>query len=398
MQIYRAYKTELDPNEAQKRSLLQHAGAARFAWNWGLAERIKIYEETGKGSSYTKQNRQLNAMKQSGGLTWMYEVSKCAPQNALIDLESAFSRFFRGLKDGRNHGFPRFKSRNRGIGSFRLTGSVHVETSSITLPRLGPIKLKERNYIPVDGKILSVTISERAGHWFAAVLCERSINVSTNSGPPIGVDLGIQHFGTTSDGTRFDAPRPLAKNLKKLKRLQRSHSRKQRGSQNSRKSRRKIARLHYRIACIRKDALHKITTDLAKNHSLVAIEDLKVQNMMKNPNLSKAISDMGWGEFKRQLRYKALWYGTDLRVLPHLFPSTRKCSCCGWIRPERLELRQRTYHCEHCGLEIDRDINAAKNLLLAASSAESLNACGAGSCRGLAEKQELAMTPGNGEV
>lgn len=195
MEIRRAYKVELDPNQAQRRQLLRHAGAARFAYNWGLARRIGEYRGTGKSSRAMAQHRELNALKKTA-FPWMYEVSKCAPQEALRDLDRAFAAFFRrlGLKrQGKLRGpagFPRFKSRKRGVGSFRLTGKVVVEDTRIRLPRLGWLRLKERRYIPPGAKALSASVSERAGRWFVSVLVEEEIAPEEATGPAVGWTWG----------------------------------------------------------------------------------------------------------------------------------------------------------------------------------------------------------------
>jgi putative transposase len=381
----RSYRVELDPNDRQRTALLRHAGVARFAWNWGLARRIEEYERAGKSCNAIDQHRQLNALKKSE-FPWMYGVSKCAPQEALRNLDLAFKAFFRRVKAGEKPGFPRFKSRNRGIGGFRLTGSIEATGTKIKLPRVGWVRLKERGRIPA-GQFGWASVREQAGRWFVSVVREQEISVPVNTGRPVGVDLGINHLVVTSDGEVFDAPKPLAKKLRKLRRLSRQHSHKQKGGANRRKSAKRLAKLHYRIAGVRRNALHGITTALAKNHGLVAVEDLNVRGMVKNHCLARAISDVGFAEFRRQLEYKCAWYGSKLVVVNRFFPSSKTCSACGQVK-EKLALSERVFRCERCGLEIDRDLNAAKNLLVAASSVETLNACGAGSRKCPAAKQE----------
>ena len=374
--IFRAYRVELDPNNRQRTVFLRHAGAARFAWNWGLARRIEEYERTGKCCNVFTQQNQFNALKKTE-FAWMSNISARAPIEALHDLDQAFQDFFRRVKAGKKPGFPKFKSRKTSIGNFRLRQSVVLTANQIRLPCIGWIRMKEHGYIPTSGiRILSATISERAGHWFVSVICEQGIAVPVNAGIPVGVDLGVKHLAVTSDGRVFDNPRPLKKLLKKLKRLSRQHSRKQKGGQNRKKAARRLAKLHYRIACVRRDALHKVTTNLAKNHSLIAVEDLNVQGMMKNHNLAQAISDVSFAEFRRQLEYKCGWYGSRLVVVGRFFPSSKTCSGCGCVK-EKLALSERVFQCEACGMVLDRDLNAARNILVAASSVETLNACGA---------------------
>lgn len=368
VEILRAYKVEIDPNNVQRTALLKHAGAARFAWNWGLARRKQEYEETGKSSNAITQHRQLNELKKTDFL-WMYDVSKAAPQEALRDLDKAYQNFFRRVKKGgETPGFPKFKSRKNGIGSFRTTGAIHVENARIKLPRIGWLRLKEHGYIPIDGiHVLSVTVSESAGHWFVSVQCRQEIEVAQATGEPVGVDLGIKELAVVSDGQRFENPKALRKAQSKLKRFQRELSRRKKGGKNREKTRQKIAKAHQRIANIRRDTLHKATSDIvaktkpdSKRPSVVVLEDLNVSGMLSNHCLAQAISDVGFAEFRRQLEYKSVWYGSDLMLADQFFPSSRLCRHCGCINSE-LKLSDREWTCD-CGAILDRDLNAALNL------------------------------------
>lgn len=366
----KAYKTELDPNNVQRTLLAKHAGAARFAWNWALGRRIEEYKLTGKSSNAIGQHRQLNALK-CESFPWMYEVSKCAPQEALRDLDKAFRNFF--AKRARH---PRLKSKKHGLGGFRLTGSITIEVDRIKLPRIGWLRLQESGYLPVDAKINSVTVRERAGRWFVSVQVEEHIAVAENQGPAIGLDLGLKSFVVGSDGSVREAPKPLLRSLRQLRRLSRRHSRKQKGSVNRRKSALKLATLHYRIGCQRNDFLHKATSDLTKTKSVIVAEDLNVGGMLKNRCLARSISDAGWSEFVRQLEYKAAWYGSRVVKAGRFFPSTKTCSGCGIVKDE-MPLSERVYRCDGCGLILDRDVNAARNLLsLSTASSAGFDACG----------------------
>ncbi len=367
MEIFRAYKTELDPNNVQRTAFLKHAGAARFVYNWGLARRIQEYEETGRSSNAIEQHRQLNALKKTD-YPWLYEVSKSAPQEALRDLDKAYQNFFRRVKNGEKPGFPKFKSRKNGIGSFRLTGAIHVTETHIKLPRIGWVRLKEHGYIPTNGiHILSATVSESAGRWFVSVQCRQEIEVIQATGEPIGVDLGIKDLAVTSDGRRFGNPKPLKKAQAKLKRLQRKLSRQKKGSKNREKTQKKIAKTHRQIANIRRDTLHKVTSEIVaktkpsnERPSVVVLEDLNVSGMLANHHLAQAISDVGFNEFRRQLEYKTRWYGSELLLADRFFPSSRLCHYCGHINSE-LKLSDRVWTCR-CGAILDRDYNAALNL------------------------------------
>ena len=386
--IQRAYKTELDLNHAQITACKKHAGAARWAYNWGLRRKQEDYRTTGTSPSAIDLHRELNALKPTD-VPWMYEVSKCAPQEALRNLDAAFDGFFRraSLKRMGKHrgkaGYPRFKSKKRGLGSFRLTGAIHVFPDAVQLPRLGRLRLKEHDYLPTSGmQVLSATVSERAGHWSVSVLVEHEQEVPANTGPVVGVDLGIKRLATLSDGETAENPRHLKQRLRKIKRLHTAVTRKKKGSQNRKKAARRLGTQYHKVATQRADTLHQFTSRLAKTKSVVVIEDLNVSGMLRNHHLAQAIGDVGWGEFRRQLAYKAAWYGCRVVVADRWFASSKTCSGCGW-GDEQLTLADRTFRCQSCGLILDRDLNAAINLSkLAASSADSQNACGEGSAGG----------------
>lgn len=383
MKTIRGYKTELDPDDKERTALLQHAGAARFTFNWGLNEKKKAFGAKEKTPNAIELHRRLNSLKKSE-FPWMYSVSKCAPQEALRNLDRAYDNFFRKVKGKKagtfkgKAGFPRFKSKHRSIGSFRLTGVIKVFNNAVQLPVLGKLRLKEHGYIPTEGiKILSATVSEHAGHWFVSVQVEQEFPDPPKKAEAIvGVDLGIKSLAVCSDGKTFQNPKALRSRLKQLKRLQRHASRKIKGSQNRKRANRKVARLHYRISNIRKDTLHQITTELTKTKSVVVIEDLNVSGMLKNHCLSQAIQDLGLGEFRRQLGYKGIWNNCKIVVADRYFPSSKLCSVCGCVN-EKLTLADREWTCD-CGVHHDRDLNASTNLenygkKVAASSSETIN-------------------------
>jgi putative transposase len=403
MLVNKAYRYELDPNNQQKSSLHQHAGVARFAYNWGLEQRIHLFKINHGKDRFTdamKQHKLLNSFK-STQFPWMYEVSKCAPQEALRDLHRAFQNFYRGREKGQRIGFPRFK--RKGVrDSFRLTGTIRFEDRKIQLPRIGKVRLKEKRAVYYRGRILSTTVRRRADRWFVSVTVEEEIpDPEPISGQKVGIDLGIKTLATLSNGTVFTNPRALGRRLRKLRNLSKSLSRKQKGSKNREKARMQLARMYLRVFNIRQDTLHKQTTYLAKNHSKVVIEDLCVSGMMKNRRLARVIADVGFYEFRRQLEYKCQWYGSQLVVAPRRYPSSKMCFRCGH-RKRYLSLSERKYVCDQCGLKIDRDLNAALNLV-AASWSETENACGEDvrletSPPGVAEqtsvKQEPNLSPG----
>jgi len=379
--IQRAYKTELDLNNEQITACKKHAGAARWAYNWGLQRKEEAHRTTGKSPSAIDLHRELNALKRTD-VPWMYAVSKCAPQEALRNLDNAFAHFFRRAQlkqQGKLRGklgYPRRKSKKRGLGSFRLTGAIVVFPDAVQLPRLGRLRLKERSYLPADAKILSATVTEQAGHWYVSLLVEQEHMVPENTGPVVGVDLGLKRLATLSDGHVEENPRHLKRRLKKLKRLQRAVTRKVKGCQNRKKAARRLGTEYRTVANQRANTVHQLTSRLAKTKSVVVIEDLNVAGMLKNHSLALAISDVGWGAFRRQLTYKAAWYGCRLVVASRWELSSKTCSNCAWV-DDTLTVAERVFHCEACDLVLDRDVNAAINLAqLADSSPDSLNACG----------------------
>ena len=369
MKITRGYKTELDLNKAQITACLQHAGTARFAYNWGLRRYQEEYEASRKTSTAIDLHKELNAKKKTD-FPWMYNVSKCAPQEALRNLEKAFKNFFNNVKKKKSGkfkgklGYPKFKSKKKGIGSFRLTGAIHLFEKHIQLPRLGKLLLKEVGYLPTSGvHILSATVSEKAGRWYVSVQVEEEVETPLPAkGKVLGVDLGVKTLATTSEAEAFENPQALRKNLKKLARLGCRHSRKKKGSKNRKKAARKLARMHARVAHIRENALHQATSAIAKTKPrTIVLEDLNVKGMMANRKMSQAVGDVGMHEFKRQITYKAEKHGSTVNTVSRWFPSSKTCSCCGWL-DEDLDLDDRVFVCERCGYVADRDYNAAKNL------------------------------------
>jgi len=365
--MYRAYKTELDVNNAQKTNCLRHAGAARFAYNWGLSRKITAYQAGEKAPTAIDLHRELNALKKTE-LSWLYTVSKCAPQEALRNLDCAYDHFFRRVKQKKagkkmKVGLPRFKSKKKGLGSFRLTGAIHVFEKSIQPPRLGVLRLKEAGYLPTNEvHILSATVSERAGRWFVSVQVELELpDPQPKEKPIVGVDLGISHLAVLSDGTVFENSHALKSSLERLRRLQRRVSRKQQGSANREKAVRRLSRAHVRVVNLRKHSLHQITTFLVRTKSGIVVEDLHVSGMMKNHALAQSIGDAGMAEFRRQLTYKGKWYGCEVKLASRRYPSTKRCSGCGEVK-QKMGLGERVYRCPACGMVMDRDLNAAVNL------------------------------------
>jgi putative transposase len=375
MLVYKAYQYELDPNNHQRTSFHQHAGVARFVYNWGLEQRISLFNNGQGKDRFTdamKQHKLLNKLKKTQ-FPWMYKCSKCAPQEALRNLGQAFRNFYRGIKTGKKIGFPRFK--RKGVrDSFRLTGIIRFDGRRIQLPRIGKVRIKERRASYYRGRILSATVRRRADKWFVSVTVEEELpDAEPIRGPAVGVDLGVKTLATLSNGKTFSNPRALGRRLKKLRRLSKSLSRKKQGSRNREKAKLKLVKMYLKTFSIRQDTLRKVTTYLAKNHSKIVVEDLGVSGMMKNRKLARAVADVGWYEFRRQLEYKCEWYGSSLVVASRTFPSSKRCSNCGHKKKE-LSLSEREYVCEECGVRIERDLNAAMNLVTV-SLPETITAC-----------------------
>ncbi len=376
IQIHKAYRVELNPNNKQTTCLKQHVGAARWVYNWGLQRKIESYAVGGKSYSEYELSNQLTQLKKSH--KWLRDVSDWATRNALVSLEMAFKAFFRRCRRGESKkGFPRFKTRKKSRASFRLgRGSrPSLDGRYAILPKLGMIRMKQVGYVPQGKKILSATISEEADRWFCSFLVVEDIpDPPQPQGEVLGVDLGVRVLATLSDGTTFDNPKALAKYERKLKHLQRCLARKQKGSKNREKARKKLGRQHYRIKCVRRDAQHKMTTAIIKRASVLVLENLNVAGMVKNHKLAKAVSDASFVEIRRQLEYKAKWRGIPVILADRWFPSTKTCSRCGTVK-DTLTLAERTFHCAGCGLILDRDHNAAINLKnLAVGS--TVTACG----------------------
>ena len=374
VRVPRAYKTELEPTLSQIQQFEQHAGAARWVWNWALGRKKEAMElnrlpiEPIRIPTAYDLCAEIVQLKRSTH-SWLARVSKMVPEEVLEDLDFAFRMLYV------NHfGFPRPKSKKWCKKSFRLKGNcptmlrvIEVRKRRIKLPFLGWIRVKHGHagYLPItpnEGvKIHSATVSEQAGRWFVSLSVEEQRpEPKSIEGPVVGVDLGISRLATVSDGTLIVNPKPFLRLERRLAHRQRALARRQKDSANHWKAVRSLQRLHRRITNARKDCLHKATTMLAKTKSVIVVEDLSVQAMMKNHCLAKSIADVSWSQFVRQLEYKTPWYGSRLVKVDRFFPSTKTCSNCGLIKA-KMSLAERTFKCE-CGLVMDRDLNAAINL------------------------------------
>ncbi|MEH2350551.1 MAG: RNA-guided endonuclease TnpB family protein [Nostoc sp.] len=354
-------KTKLKLNKAQKILMSKHAGIARFTYNWGLATWASLYKDGLKPDKYILKKFFNNHVKPE--FIWIKEEGICQKitQYAFDNLGEAFKRFFKGLGK-----YPNFKKKGKN-DSFTIDNSgkpIPVGGKSIKLPTMGWVKTYEG--LP-HTTCKSITISRIADSWFIAFSYEQECQPTIKQHDVVGVDLGVKELATLSTGVVFPNPKHYKQNLAKLQRLSKIHLRKAPCSKNKYKAKIKLARHHAKIANLRHDSLHKITTYLCKNHAKIVVEDLNISGMMSNHKLAGAIADCGFHEFKRQLEYKALLFGCEIIIADRWYPSSKTCSHCGF-KKEKLSLAQRTYHCENCGFDMDRDLNAAINLSRLASS------------------------------
>lgn len=378
--IRKSHKIELKPNNKQKTYFKKACGVSRHAYNWGLVRWGELYQENKSlpkeiqhKISWQSLKKEFNSIK-SEQFPWTAEVTKYAAQQPFKHLGTAFSQFFKKTKSPseKKLNYPKLKKKNKSTDSFYIGGDqVRVRGSKVWIPNLGLVRLKEQ--LRFNGKINSVTISRTADRWFASFQLDLDIITKTGNltrNDSVGVDLGINTLVTTSDGRAFKSPEPLKRVLGKLKKQNRKLSRKITAakknkrelveSKNFQKQKIKVSKIHARISNIRKDAIHKITNYLVSSYDNIAIEDLNVSGMLKNQKLSRAISDMGFYELRRQLTYKSVEKEVNLVIVDRYFPSSKCCSNCGTIKKD-LSLKDRVFSCE-CGLKINRDLNAAINL------------------------------------
>lgn len=387
--VLEAVKVALDPSPAQERLLLSHAGAARFAFNAGLAHVQEAIEAGVKPEwSFYSLVRWWNANKDTlavgdDGVPWWAENSKEAANTGLRSLAAALSNWAKsrkGQRKGKRVGFPRFRAKDRATPRFAYTtgrfGLIDGDPKALRLPRIGRVHCMENVAARVGGAcVLRMTVSRRAGRWYASLTVERDDKPVTKPprGGAVGVDLGVKTLATLSDGTVIETPRYLRKSERRLKMAQKALSRKVKGSNRRAKARAKVARIHAHVANQRQDAIHKATTMIAQTYLHISVEDLNVVGMVKNHRLAKAVSDASFGEFRRQLDYKTARTGAALHVVDRWYPSSKTCSKCGRVKA-KLSLAERVYRCDGCGLAMDRDLNAAVNILVAGSAPETINA------------------------
>jgi putative transposase len=362
--IQRAHKIRLNPAPEQEPYFRQAAGNARFAWNWAVAFMREAWKTQTNLPLVGDLKTEFNRIKREQ-FPFVMDTTKCATEQVFADLRQALANFFndinkrkngKGRKDTKRVGFPKFKSRKRGYGSFYLANDKFtVGGHGIKIPKLGWVNMTEP--LRFQGKIMSARISERAGYWFVSIQVELPAPECTAPERVLGVDVGIKSLAIDSDGEVFENQKHLTAAQKKLRRLSRWLARKKKGSKNWHKAKRKLARLHLRIANLRADATHKLTTRLAAKASIIALETLNVVGMLKNHKLARAIADASFAEIVRQLSYKA----QQVVRVGSFYPSSKTCNACGAVNHD-LTLAHRTWVCPDCGATLDRDLNAARNI------------------------------------
>jgi putative transposase len=374
MRQKRAYRYRVYPTDEQARNLACTFGCVRFLYNWGLARKKRAYFDHGVNLRIKDLSAAIPALKKQEGTAWLREVSSVPLQQALRHLDAAYTNFFEGRTD-----YPTFKKKHHEQSATYTDNAFTLKDGMLTLAKQHePLPIVWSRPLPVGCKPSSVTVSkDKTGRYFVSILVEEEIAPLPPTDKALGIDLGLKSFLVTSGGESIVNPKYYARDEKKLAKAQRRHARKKKGGKNREKARRKVARLHARIADTRRNFQHQLSTRLIRENQTICVESLNVKGMVKNHSLAKAISDVGWGGFVRQLEYKARWYGRTLVKTDRWFPSSKTCSACGYVL-EDLPLDVREWTCPACGTHHDRDVNAAKNVLAEGltTAGQAVDACG----------------------
>ncbi|OBZ36085.1 IS200/IS605 family element RNA-guided endonuclease TnpB [Methanohalophilus sp. DAL1] len=357
--MLKAYKYRMYPTKQQEEMFSKHFGCVRVIYNWALEQKIKTYEQDGKAVSRFTLNKTIPTLYED--MEWLKEVNSQSLRGATLNLDNAFTRFFR-----EKTGFPNFKSKKNPVQSFSVPQyyKVDFEKNKVKLPKIGWIKtILHRHF---DGKCKTATVSKiPSGKYFISILVDDGKELPDkqdfDENSAVGIDVGIKDFAIMSNGEKIDNPRHLNNSVKRLKVLQKRLSRKQRGSKNRDKAKQQIAKLHEKIANQRNDFQHKLTSRLISENQAIALETLTVSGMLKNHKLAQSISDVSWSSFVTKLEYKAEWYGKSILRIGQFEPSTKICNVCGYHN-NNITLVERQWQCPDCGASHDRDVNAAINI------------------------------------
>ena len=355
--MVKSFKVRIYPTKEQQVLLEKTFGASRFVYNHFLKLKQYLYQEFKIKITYNHMSKMLTELKRQK--QWLRVPDKWALQNALKDLDNAYTKFYNGS------GYPKFK-RKDDKNSYRTNYRIKIDNSFISIPKVGLLRYKDKYKLEECNilKIYNITISKTpSGKYYASISAEVYIPCFERTNQNIGIDLGIKDFAILSNGMKINNPRILEHLEDKYRRLAKSLSRKVKGSANYQKAKLKLARFHEKISNIRKDFLHKLSTKLVRQYDIICIETLSVKNMIKNHRLSKAIQDVAHSEFVRQLEYKAEWYGKTISKIDTFYPSSQLCSSCGYKNSDVKNLKIREWTCPECRVHHDRDVNSAMNIL-----------------------------------
>ena len=369
MKQKRAYQYRIYPTDEQKQILARTFGCARFVYNWALRLRSDAYYERQERIYYRQTSARLTALKQQPEYAWLNEVAAVPLQQSLRHLDRAYQNFFEGRAE-----YPNFHSKQGPQAATYIGTAFKWDGKQLTLAKMDePLDIHWSRPLPKECKPTTVTITKDcSGRYFISIFVEEDIQPLPVVNKMVGLDLGLKSMVITSDGEHVGNPQFFRKDEKRLASRQRRHAKKKKGSKNRTKARIRVARVHARIADRRRDYQHKLSTRIVHENQVICIESLSVKNMVQNHHLAKSISDVGWGEFVRQLEYKAQWYGRTLIKIDKWYPSSKRCSHCGHVL-DSLTLDVRFWMCPECHTFHDRDINAAKNVLAAGLA---VSACG----------------------
>lgn len=362
---HRSYKFRIYPTPEQEISLRKTVGSCRFVYNWALAARTDSWVNGKKSMGFAKTCKGLTELKASPEREWLSEVSSVCLQQSLRNLDAAFSNFFQ-----KRAKYPVFKKKQNGGSARYLGNAFRLKGKALFLAKISaPIDVRWSRDVPLAPSSLTIKVNA-SGKWFASFICEEEIPKLAPCGKIVGIDAGIKTFATLSDGRKVSQPESIKSLRAAVAKAQREASHKKKGSKNRARANLKVARLYERQVNIRNDFLHKLSTELVRENQAIAIEDLSVVAMMKNPLLARSIGEQGWRTFRQMLTYKCDWYGRELLVVDRFYPSSKTCSACG--KQTALSLGDREWTCQ-CGAVHDRDVNAAKNIL---SAGQADKACG----------------------